>query len=450
MNPTTFITSEPAKTVAFINSTLPEWRDLLKSVPQDARGGGARRLQERRGANGRLPQGQGRCGAPCTSSHGGDGYLLLGNTLLSASNLDDYQGKFTQISKVIAPGGSIFLYGCDVAQSPVGTDFVNQLSQHTGAAVAASTNDTGAGGDWVLEDHSGEVAQPALSASNYQFDLSTIKVTNLNDSGAGSLRDAIATATGNDAADTIVFDPALFASGAATLTLSSGELDVHGTSNLDAFTIVGPGENLLIISGANNSRIFVANGAVANTSALSISGMTLTNGKTTSAYGGGAVQSYYSGKLTLDHVVIKNSTAAGPGGGLMFSDATGDLIVKNSTIDGNSVTDVGANGAGGGLSVFAQTSPFPIQPSATIQPQDFMGRRGVVGILVYRYHQHHRGREFGWQCRSRLGGGGGLSISNGATIVRQPSPIMPGLAEIPSTAAVGCPYLIPAAKCSHK
>ena len=418
MNPATFITSEPAKTVVFVDSTLPEWRDLLKSVPQDAEvvvldasKNGVAQMAD-------YLKDKAAVGSVHVLSHGGDGYLLLGNTLLSASNLDDYQGKFAQISKVIAPGGSIFLYGCDVAQSPVGTDFVNQLSQHTGAAVAASTNDTGAGGDWVLEYHSGEVAQPALSASNYQFDLSTIKVTNLNDSGAGSLRDAIATATGNDAADTIVFDPALFASGAATLTLSSGELDVHGTSNLDAFTIVGPGENLLIISGANNSRIFVANGAVANTSALSISGMTLTNGKTTSAYGGGAVQSYYSGKLTLDHVVIKNSTAAGPGGGLMFSDATGDLIVKNSTIDGNSVTDVGANGAGGGLSVFAQDVTIS---NSTISNNTTAGFYGGGGALsgsssIVITNTTVAGNSAG-NAGVASGGGGGLSISNGATIV---------------------------------
>ncbi|WP_110960067.1 DUF4347 domain-containing protein [Acidovorax sp. ST3] len=418
MNTTTFITSEPAKTVVFVDSTLPEWRDLLKGVPQDAEvvvldasKNGVAQMAD-------YLKDKAAVGSVHVLSHGGDGYLLLGNTMLSASNLDDYQGKLAQISKVIAPGGNIFLYGCDVAQSPVGIDFVNQLSLHTGAAVAASTNDTGAGGDWVLEYHSGEVTQPALSASNYQFDLATIKVTNLNDSGAGSLRDAIAAATGNNAADTIVFDPALFASGAATLTLTSGELDVHGTSNLDAFTIVGPGENLLIISGANNSRIFVANGAVANTSALSISGMTLTNGKTTSAYGGGAVQSYYSGKLTLDHVVIKNSTAAGPGGGLMFSDATGDLIVNNSTIDGNSVTDIGANGAGGGLSAFAQNI---IISNSTISNNTNAGFYGGGGALsgsssIVITNTTVAGNSVG-NAGVAAGGGGGLSINNAATII---------------------------------
>lgn len=171
-------------------------------------------------------------------------------------------------------------------------------------------------------------------------------MTNLNDSGAGSLRDAVLAATGNDAADTIVFDPALFASGMATITLTSGALDVNGTSNADAFTIVGPGEGLLTISGNNASRIFVADSAssTANTSALSISGMTLTNANNTGnardAYGGGAVLSYYSGALTLDHVRGTGSTSVGSGGGVGFLSPSSNLTITNSTFSGNTQTGV--------------------------------------------------------------------------------------------------------------
>ena len=248
----------PAANVVFVDATLPNWRELLKGVPEnsevvvlDASKNGIAQMADY--LNDKVG-----VGAVHILSHGGDGYLLLGNTMLSSHNIDDYQAKLAQINKAIAPGGDIFLYGCDVARSDVGVKFVNQLSHFTGADVAASTNDTGVSGDWVLEYHSGEVSQPSLSASHYQFDLATIKVTNLNDSGAGSLRAAVISATGNAAADTIVFDPALFASGAAKLTLTSGALNVHGDGDLDAFTIIGPGENLLTISGNNTSRIFQA------------------------------------------------------------------------------------------------------------------------------------------------------------------------------------------------
>src|SRR5205814_8893646 len=64
----------------------------------------------------------------------------------------------------------------------------------------------------------------------------TITVTNANDSGPGSLRQALADA--NDG-DTIQFDPAL---NGQTITLTSGELVVA-----DSITISGPGPSLLAV-----------------------------------------------------------------------------------------------------------------------------------------------------------------------------------------------------------
>src|SRR3954468_2816788 len=65
----------------------------------------------------------------------------------------------------------------------------------------------------------------------------TITVTNGNDSGSGSLRQALADA--NDG-DTIQFDAAL---NGQTITLTSGELVVA-----DSITISGPGPTLLAVS----------------------------------------------------------------------------------------------------------------------------------------------------------------------------------------------------------
>src|SRR5205085_5717173 len=76
-------------------------------------------------------------------------------------------------------------------------------------------------------------------------EAATLTVTNTNDSGAGSLRDAINAADYDG--DTINFAPGV----TGTITLTSGHLVI--TKNL---TISGPGANVLTISGGMASRIF--------------------------------------------------------------------------------------------------------------------------------------------------------------------------------------------------
>src|SRR5689334_12341230 len=100
-------------------------------------------------------------------------------------------------------------------------------------------------------------AGPAVEGSS-----STITVTNTNDSGAGSLRQAIIDASPGD---TIDFHSAL---SGQTITLTSAELLIN--KNL---SINGPGASLLSVSGNNARRIFkVTSGTV------SIAGLTLFNG----------------------------------------------------------------------------------------------------------------------------------------------------------------------------
>ncbi len=47
-------------------------------------------------------------------SHGGEGSLQLGTTLLDANNLGDYQAQLHQIGQSLALDGDILLYGCNV------------------------------------------------------------------------------------------------------------------------------------------------------------------------------------------------------------------------------------------------------------------------------------------------------------------------------------------------
>jgi hypothetical protein len=139
----------------------------------------------------------------------------------------------------------------------------------------------------------------------------TLTVTNTNDSGTGSLRQAIADATPGD---TINF------SVTGTITLTSGQLFID--KNL---TIQGPGASRLSISGNHTSRVFFINQGVTTT----LEGMTIRDGDGSDGGGGGIYNSY--GTLTITNCTISDNKS-NDGGGIV---SWGMLTVTNSTISDN-------------------------------------------------------------------------------------------------------------------
>ncbi len=151
---------------------------------------------------------------------------------------------------------------------------------------------------------------------------STLTVTNLSDTGTGSLRAAIAQAQNGD---TITFSPSL---DGGTIQLTTGQLVI--TQNL---TITGPGANLLSVSGTNDSRVF---DIVSST--VTISGLTITggSGSGSSLNNGGGIWS--NGNLTLAGDTISGNhttTRFGVLGGGIYNGPQGTLTVLNSTVSGN-------------------------------------------------------------------------------------------------------------------
>ncbi|MEG3863670.1 DUF4347 domain-containing protein, partial [Microcoleus sp. herbarium12] len=138
-------------------------------------------------------------------SHGESGSLQLGKTSLNSDNLETYRDClkrwFSSSVNSVKNRFEILLYGCNVAAGEKGEAFVRQLSQLTKASVAASADITGSaekGGNWLLEYATG-VMQTGLAfgpevRANYAHALAIFTVTNTNDAGPGSLRDAIAQA----------------------------------------------------------------------------------------------------------------------------------------------------------------------------------------------------------------------------------------------------------------
>ncbi|MDX6406725.1 MAG: trimeric autotransporter adhesin [Blastocatellia bacterium] len=156
-------------------------------------------------------------------------------------------------------------------------------------------------------------------------------VTTNSDSGAGSLRQAIADAC---AGSTITFDTT---PGHVTspITLTSGELLIN-----KGLTIHGPGASQLTVSGNNTVRVF----NIQSGNTVTVSNLTIANGKVNGATNGGGLLN--GGALTLINCNLYNSNTASSGGGI-YSDGT-SLTLTNCNVGGagsgqaNSATFSGA------------------------------------------------------------------------------------------------------------
>jgi hypothetical protein len=158
----------------------------------------------------------------------------------------------------------------------------------------------------------------------------TLVVTNDNDSGPGSLRDAFDQATlGSD--DTITFDPTFF-NVPRTISLQT-PLPFEGADS-GALTIQGPGADLLTVqrdpSAATDFRVIYS--AAPN---LVLSNFTITGGT------GVAAGAATFGTTTLDHMVLTGNMSSAFAGGLYIGNNK-DVTVVDSLISGNTAaTDVG-------------------------------------------------------------------------------------------------------------
>ncbi|WP_159084833.1 DUF4347 domain-containing protein [Dongshaea marina] len=108
-------------------------------------------------------------------SHGSPGQLTLGDAALNSSSLPGYQQQLVNWQAGLSEEADILIYGCNLAANAQGQVLLTELSELTGADVAASEDLTGStelGGDWSLEYHYGNIETRELfsqdSASQWQ------------------------------------------------------------------------------------------------------------------------------------------------------------------------------------------------------------------------------------------------------------------------------------------
>lgn len=256
----------------------------------------------------------------------------------------------------------------------------------------------------------------------------TFTVTNLDDSGDGSLRDAVEDANANPGPDDVDFQPGLN----GTITLTSGQIAI--TEELD---INGPGADQLTVSGNDASRIFNVRTGFETFEPVLISGLTLSDGSgqfggavysqgadlriedsvltgNSSRYDGGAVfaanggfalidstvsgndaeqqdggglylnrvrtdQNGPLGEIRISNSTIADNTSAERGGGVYLYDVSGDTVIERSTISGNT-----AGERGGGISVedVYEGGSFTLDRS-TVSGNEAVGSSGHGGGIDF-------------------------------------------------------------------
>ncbi|WP_406694879.1 choice-of-anchor Q domain-containing protein [Singulisphaera sp. Ch08] len=171
--------------------------------------------------------------------------------------------------------------------------------------------------------------------------LASFAVTNLQDSGTGSLRDAIVLANASPGLDRIAFDDGLFNSGPQTITLTSGFLEIR-----DDLTLQGPGADWLTVSGNMSSQVFFVRGPAAAT----LSGLTISKGKATALSGGGILNA--GGKLDLIGCTISGNSSTAEGGGISNG---GTMTMTDCTVFGNTTADRGGGIFNSGFGTLTMT-----------------------------------------------------------------------------------------------
>ncbi|WAK73920.1 DUF4347 domain-containing protein [Arthrospira sp. PCC 9108] len=232
-------------------------------------------------------------------SHGSPGCLYLGNGVVNSDTLKS--DRLHSWRKALSETATLFLYGCRVAAA-TGTNFIEQLAEITGATVAASQEIVGAD-YWHLEYSTAtvELNLPFTSKAiaSYRGTFGTITVTNTNDFGLGSLREAIANASDGDV---ITFDS----------SLSSQTINLSQQLVIDkSITVDGESASGLTLSGGGNTRVIE----------IQIS------------------PDFIPPSVTLKHLIIADGLATGEGedgagGGIRMASRT-SLTLENSQVNNN-------------------------------------------------------------------------------------------------------------------
>lgn len=262
-----------------------------------------------------------------------DNYLgttVLVNTIIAKNNVDDIYNWPS--STAVFEGNNILLAfdnagvpiieGAIIASDPLlgpltnnGGPTLTMMPQTGSPAIDAGVTADASG---ITYDQRGPGFPRVLGAA---VDIGAVEtpvpliVTTASDSGYGSLRYEGTYAPNNS---TITFAPAL---AGQTITLTSGEIALNQNLVIDGSSLSNP----IQVNGDDASTIFAIGGAAT----VTLNSLVITNGYTTSGYGGGITN---SGTLNMNNCSLSGNFAAY--GGAIYS--LGTLTLTDCTLSGNS------------------------------------------------------------------------------------------------------------------
>ncbi|QGA47805.1 Ig-like domain-containing protein [Pseudomonas brassicacearum] len=302
----------PGKAVVFVDSRVKDSASLLEGVAPgtqvvqlDATKDGLQQIADY------LDTHQGISSVQIIA-HGNAGDLWLGNSYLSADNVQARSEVLAQIGQDMNAGGDILIYGCYTAEGERGLSLVDSLAQLTGRDVAASNDRTGLGGDWDLEIATGNIESAnvlsSTAMSEYQWGLATWTATNNLNSGIGSLRAALSSAQNGDI---VTFNAGMTVALTQVLVVDK---NVTIDGDLD-------NDNVADVTLDGQYRTQIINVTAGTTATLD--GLVITRGMVAGNGGNGGDDAlvskgggiYNAGTLTLRNVTVTANAASGGGGG---------------------------------------------------------------------------------------------------------------------------------------
>ena len=220
--------------IAFVDTRLADWQTLISGLDPavevillDPQADGLLQIAQ-------ALAGRSSVDAIHILSHGSEGTLFLGTSVLSEDNLDQYGSSLEIIGNALSESGDLLLYGCNVAAGDSGQAFIQKLAEYTKSDVSASTNLTGSsllGGDWQLEASTGTIETTTLSGSGFEALLAAPALT-----AAGTLDSGFS----SDGKVTTNFVPTFGASAQGVVVLPDGKIVAAGytlSSTADDFAV---------------------------------------------------------------------------------------------------------------------------------------------------------------------------------------------------------------------
>ncbi|MCW5783453.1 MAG: DUF4347 domain-containing protein, partial [Nitrospirales bacterium] len=308
-------TPSDRREMVFIDTRVEDYQTLMKGIHPgaevvllDAGRDGIEQIAE-------VLKGRSAVDAIHLIGEGTEAELHLGTAFLTNDSISDhYAALLSQIGQSLSADADLLIYGCSFGRGQAGFSAIQTLAELTGADIAASTDRTGHVSEyanWELEVAAGfietSVAIGEATQEAWEGVLATFTVTNTNDAGAGSLRQAITDANAAPGTDTIIVP-------IGTYVLTTGKLDID-----DSVIITGAGADTTIIDGNANERVFETKGSIT----VTMSGLSIQNGRDSGKGAGVLVDG--SSILNLSDARLTNNDGTGGDGGAFHVHGTLNL-----------------------------------------------------------------------------------------------------------------------------